>query len=294
MSTTLDLGPLLKRLRKVPRDAMRIMQTAVDVDAKGFVVDVIGVTPPFYLPKTDPESLRTSKPPSRAKLGKEAKDRGEIAITADLLGLKAGRSKERRTAGVFVIMADDLLERNARIAKDGTTVRLFVKKDGTVYGCDKQFYRPKATVQEMYAYHQSMRSKKTGRVFTRGGATRDVGRWRFINQMVVSRTAYLRYERYIHKRVGMLAAGWKPAASAMGVRLPRWIDRHTGQGSVNIRRGPMNYSVIISNSSKYGKDADLKRRVVWALSSEKRKKRIAHRINGEIRAVLRAQRFATA
>lgn len=74
-----------------------------------------------------------------------------------------------------------------------------------------------------------MRRKSDGIVSTAGGATRDIGRWRFINQMVVSRSAYLRYEKFIVHRVGMLAASVLAAydgrfGSLAGV--PAWIRRH--------------------------------------------------------------------
>lgn len=181
------------------------------VSSSGSVPGLLQVTPPF----------------SQGVTGSKAKAQGEMAITKELLGIRGGGG--RRTGGVFVVMADDLLAKNAKINTGGATVRLFVKKNGDVYGCDRALFKPRASTQEMYAQHQSMR-RKDGRVTEAGGRTRDIGRWKFITQMVVSRSAYLRYERFIHRRVGMLASSIVAAYNGKYGPLkgvPAWISRHT-------------------------------------------------------------------
>ncbi len=226
ITATVSLGRLVPLIRQAPAMARPEMRQFVQTSARalvsssGNVPGLVQVTPPAHA--------------SEGKLvgAAQAKAAGEMAITADLLGLgiQAGRSKHQRTAGVFVVMADDLLAKNAAMAKNGAVVRLFIKKDGTIYGTDRHNYRPKASTAEMYAHHQSMRRKSDGRVRTAGGATRDVGRWKFIDQMVVSRTAYLRYERMIHKRVGMMAAGVVAAYNGRFGPLrgvPAYAKRHT-------------------------------------------------------------------
>jgi len=213
------LVPLIRQAPAIARPEMRkFVQTSARalVSSSGNVPGLVQVTPPAHS--------------SQKKLvgAAQAKAAGEMAITMDLLGF--GRSKHQRTAGVFVVMADDLLAKNAAMAKDGAVVRLFVKKDGTIYGTDRHHYRPHASTGEMYAQHQRMRRKSDGRVRTAGGATRDIGRWKFIDQMVVSRSAYLRYERMIHKRVGMMAAGVVAAYNGRFGPLrgvPAYAKRHT-------------------------------------------------------------------
>lgn len=180
------------------------------VSSSGRVPGLVQVTPPF----------------SQGIGGRNAKAQGEMAITKELLGIRAGGGQ--RTGGVFVIMADDLLAKNAKLNEGGATVRLFVKKNGDVYGCDRAMFKPRASIAEMYAHHQSMR-RKDGHVTTAGGKTRDIGRWKFITQMVVSRRAYLKYEKFIHKRVGMLAASVVNAYNGKYGALsgvPAWISRH--------------------------------------------------------------------
>lgn len=220
---TVNTGKITALLHQAPKivrpEMRRFVQTSARalVSSSGNVPGLVQVTPPAHA--ADGKLVGASK----------AKAAGEMSITMDLLGL--GRAKGKRTAGVFVVMADDLLARNAEIAKNGTVVRLFVKKDGTIYGTDRHNYRPKASTSEMYAHHQRMRRKSDGRVSTAGGATRDIGRWKFIDQMVVSRSAYLRYERMIHKRVGMMAAGVVAAYNGRFGPLagvPAYIKRHTG------------------------------------------------------------------
>lgn len=277
ISANVQLGPLLKKLRQVPREAAAIIEKAINTDAKGFVKDIVGITPP-----------------STGQLNKNSHRRGQMAITADLLGLKGGRGKHQRTAGVFVVMSDELLAQNASDAPNGSTVRLFVKKGGIVYGCDRQFYRPRASNAEMYSHHQSMR-RGTGRVTTAGGATRDVGRFRFIDQMVVSRSSYLRYEKWIHQRVGILAAGFNPAATALGFSLPAWIKKHGNTGGVvSIRRGVGQYTITITNKVPYGGKNDLPRRMAYVLNSGKRQKRLQNSIRYSIRAALKKSRLQVA
>ena len=273
ISGNVEIGNLLKRLRKVPMEAPRIIKKAIDTDARGFVRDIVGLTPP-----------------SNKTANKASHERGKMAITSDLLGLKGSRDKHQRTAGVFVVMSDDLLANNARQSPNGSSVRLFVKKDGTVYACDRRFFRPRASNGEMYAHHQSMRTKR-GRVTTAGGATRDIGRTRFIDQMVVSRSAYLRYEKWIHKRVGMLAAGYNAAAQKLGVKMPAWIKKHgTKGGRIDPQTTQTGYFIEITNSVPYNNEA-LPRQIKFVLDSEKRKKRIANVIKYEIAAVLKRQRL---
>jgi len=211
------MSKLLQQLHAYPRfvhsqgQVLLRKHTRSLVSSSGSVPGLLQVTPPFS------QGVRNSK----------AKAQGEMAITKELLGIRGGGGK--RTGGVFVVMADDLLAKNAQVHAGGATVRLFAKKNGDVYGCDRALFKPRATTAEMYAQHQSMR-RKDGHVTEAGGRTRDIGRWKFITQMVVSRSAYLRYERFIHRRVGMLASSIVAAYNGKYGPLkgvPAWVSRHT-------------------------------------------------------------------
>jgi hypothetical protein len=212
-----------------------------------------------------PGLVQVTAPFQAGKRGNAAKASGENAISADLLGY--GKSGQR-TRGIFVVMDAGLLAKNHRINSTGT-IRLFVKKDGTVYGTDQAHYRPNASVSEMKAHHQSKRGAN-GRVTKAGAQTRDIGRWKFIEQMVVTRAAYLRYEKAVHKKVGMLAASIVASAEAKlgplkGV--PIWVRRHAakGGGTVNLSESKLGYEVTVENSNPR-MQSDLQRKFNYVLA----------------------------
>ncbi len=271
VSCKVYLGDVMWRLKKVPEQSARIIEQVVETDAKGFIKDIVAITPP-----------------SMGKANMESKKRGEMAIIHELLGSRG--DGYRRTGGVFVVITDEVLSK-ASTGKE-EYVRLFATKDGKVYGCDTRYYQPNASIDDMFAYHQSKRLKN-GKVSEAGGRTRDVGRWKFIEQMVVSVTAWKRYQKWICARVGMLPGGFNAAAAKLGISLPAWIKRHgVGRGAVEIKRSRGHFSITIRNSVKYAPKNDLPRRMRYVLQSEKRKKRIVMRIKGEIRAVLRKNKLA--
>lgn len=77
----------------------------------------------------------------------------------------------------------------------------------------------------MESIHQAARTDK-GRV---------AGRSRGRNRHRVSKAALQAYMRDAKKGVGQLAAGFLPAANAVGYRPPAWISRHSAPGSVSVR-----------------------------------------------------------
>lgn len=270
VSCKVYLSDVMWRLKKVPEHSARIIEQVVEADAKGFIRDIVNITPP-----------------SMGKADKQSQKRGEMAMIHELLGTRGAGAF--RTGGVFIVMADDIM---AKATHREETVRLFATKDGKVYGCDTRFFCPNASVDEMFDYHQSKRTKN-GKVSTAGGRTRDIGRWKFIDQMIVSASAWKRYLKFILARVGMLAGGFNAAAKQLGVPLPAWIKRHgTNRGSVSVKRSFGHFTITISNRVKYGNQNDLPRRMRYVLQSDKRKKRIVHRIKAEIRAVLRKNKLA--
>lgn len=210
------------------RDFMRRHGRAL-ISSSGSSPGVVQLTPPF----------------NKGVRGSAAKKQGQQAITNDLLG--KGRTGQR-SGGVFTVM-DDALLANAHVNSTGT-VRLFARKDGTVYGTDRRHFRPRASNSEMYAHHQSMRMGN-GRVTKAGGFTRDIGRWKFIDHMVVGVSAFKRYQRMIHARVGMLAAALVSIAEArLGPLkgIPAWVRRHAGNvgGSGNVSLSESSSGITIT------------------------------------------------
>ena len=264
VSCKVDMAKVKKLLRRVPQETERIMQKAVQVDAKGFVRDIVNITPP-----------------SMGRADKASQKRGEMAIVRDLLGIRG--EGQRRNNAVFIVISDEVL---AKATPKENYVRLFATKDGSIFGVETDLYHPNASTAEMHIWHLSNRDR--GKITSSGSATRDDGRLKIFQRMVVSVTAFDRYKKFIFKEVGMLAGGFNDAAIKLGVSLPSWIKRHgTSRGVCQIKTGPNSFSIEIRNSVKYASANDLKRRMVYVLQSNKRKARIWHAVRAEVRAVLK-------
>jgi hypothetical protein len=134
-----------------------------------------------------------------------AKKVGEGAIVKDLLG----RSMQR--AGIFSPIGPAMLNQSEEYANGN--VRLFVKKDGTVYGTDKFHYRPDAGEADMRAFHK--RFFVNGKMSSAGSRTKDIGRWKFIEKMFVMPGTIDSYLQQRFKTVGWAKAGWAACAKEL-------------------------------------------------------------------------------
>jgi len=219
ITVRVDVSKTLARFRKAgPQGRVHLVEFMRKhgralISSSGKTPGIVQLTPPF----------------SKGKRGALAKKQGEQAITNDLLG--KGRTGQR-SGGAFVVMSDTLLA-NAHFNKT-ENVRIFARKNGDVYGTDRRHFRPKASTSEMHAHHQSLRGRN-GRVIKAGGFTRDIGRWKFIDQMVVGVAAFKRYQKTVHAKVGIMASAIVgPAELAMGgvlAGIPAWVRRHVGKAS---------------------------------------------------------------
>lgn len=270
ISANVELGPLLKKLRQIPREATRIIEKAVTTDARGFVRDIVMVTPPFYRPENPPENNNGEKvkPPTAAKLGKEAKIRGELAVMRDIrkVYITPGKlydmikAKEpKAAAGFWQLVKAKQFDKANRIARRWAFPELldFGTDDG--------------------ALHQSKR--RFGRVtITKPAAA--VENPKYLN-------AYIKSQQ---SRVGLLAAGFKSAADRLQVKIPPWIARHSpAVGNIRIDRKTGQFAITISNNARHGRKNDLPRRIAWVLKTDKRKKRLINSIRYDIRAVMKRQ-----
>lgn len=257
ISCNIDLGSTLKRLRKVPRDAARIMETVIDTDAKGFVRDVVAITPP-----------------SQGRATIESKKRGEEKIAADI------RKVYGTPSDLWRLIRD-------KAGKNVADNFWAYQKLGRWHQANEIALRITGKHLDAFdggAAHQSRRNRRTGRV-TGGGKIGDKALYLPDNQ---ERRKLKRYIAETKSHVGLLAAGFNPAALKLGVSLPQWIKRHgDGIGVIDIQRPPGAYSITITNRARHGSGADLPRRMQFVLQSRKRKQRLIHRINGEINAILK-------
>lgn len=253
ITASVQIGPLLKKLRQVPREAGRIVQQAIETDARGFIQDIIAITPP-----------------AMGKANAEAKKRGEAAVARDIrrVYITPGqlfdliRAKDPRLAAAFwsAVKQQDWPRASSITRSAGVPDLIdFASDDG--------------------AAHQSRRrrGKVTGRQPSYG--IRDP---RYL-------AAYIKQQQ---ARVGLLAAGFKPGAEKLRARLPAWVRRHASTiGTVHIQSDLSRFTITISNRARHGTANDLPRRMAYVLNSGKRKKRLINSLRYNIRAALKQSRL---
>jgi hypothetical protein len=245
-------------------DQKAILDKTVRTDAMGFVRDIIAITPPGH----------QGKP-----LVSGAK--GEPAVAGARLKIKKDLKR------IFNPLADAIVDR--ALAEDSGAadgVKLWVSKTGRVYGQQRTLWRPNATIETCYDHHR--RYFKNGRMTKAGTYTRDIGRWKFIDRMVIRESLWLEYLEYVWEKIGILAGGFAAAAKMLKVRLPKIAARHAS-GECLLIYGPDSFKIRIKNGVSYATEADVERRARHVLDSDKRAKRLGIRIKEEIRAKLKAQ-----
>lgn len=187
--------------------------------------------------------------------GKELMDRAAKGMVQTLFQItppgsrEAGEKAIRRDINrIFTGMDSDLLAQ-AEVLGVGDNVRLFTTKDGRIFGSERSLFRPDASVEAMHDHHAKY--WKNGRMSQAGTRTRDIGRWKFVDKMVVSKQALETFFRYQAEKTGTLAAGWIPAANKFGVTVPGWLRGQSGSGSAEFLIGADTITVRIENSVSY-------------------------------------------
>ena len=157
----------------------------------------------------------------------KARETGEKAITGDLIGRK-------RRVGIFGAIGAAMSEEGGYSwYKTGDNVRLFVGKDGFAYGTEKTMFRPGASTSEMRAFHK--KNFVNGKMSSAGSKTRNIGRWKFLDKMFVSKETLDEYIQKAIKKVGIAKAGWANCAlqlkkvnkGKLTASIPPWVIRHT-------------------------------------------------------------------
>lgn len=80
------------------------------------------------------------------------------------------------------------------------------------------------TVKTTEQYPDVAAAYRSRRTFSQKGLGVSTGRAR--QKIYVDRAKFRRLQKSKEARVGRLAAGWAPAANAVGINLPTWIRRH--------------------------------------------------------------------
>jgi hypothetical protein len=180
-----------------------------------------------------------------------AKKVGEKAIVKDLLG----RNMQR--AGIFSIIGEAIS--NSYKEYSTGNIRLFVRKDGSVYGTDKFHFMPDASESDMRSFHK--RFFVGGKMSSAGSRTRDIGRWKFIEKMFVNRDAMDSYLEARFRTVGWAKAGWAACAkelrkvfSGSAVKgIPEFVRKLDSYNSdvVDKTSNIKEPSVILTNTTPY-------------------------------------------
>jgi hypothetical protein len=184
---------------------------------------------------------------------------GEKAITKDIFGGRRSSGKGKGRAGLFAPISD-FMAANAEEYPSGN-IRLFVKKDGTVYGTDRAHFLPGAGVSDIASIHRA--NFVNGRMSAAGGDTRDIGRWKFINKYYVPKSSLDAFVATRFARVGLAKSGWawcakqlkNPVKGSATRGIPKWVTRHLGdyglgqvQDNAEDRNNPR---ITLTNTAKY-------------------------------------------
>jgi hypothetical protein len=194
-------------------------------------------------------------------------------MATDLVGGSGTGKRGGRRAGVFVVLSDSLID--SAIETDtfeSENVRLWVRKDGTVYGSQRRFFRPDASMAEMRDHHKQY--FVNGQMSRGGTYERGIGRWKWIDQMIVRKSTFDRYLNAQAKKIGYYSGGWGQAARMIGVPMPAYMRRHaaTTPGGAQLLIGPTRLTFRFENAANFGSvDRDMKRRVQWAVDVQANK-----------------------
>ena len=185
----------------------------------------------------------------------KARETGEKAITGDLIGRK-------RRVGIFGAIGPAMTEAGGYSwYKTGDNVRLFVGKDGFAYGTEKTMFRPDASGSEMRAFHK--KNFVNGKASSAGSYTRNIGRWKFLDKMFVSKETLDDYIKSTIKKVGIAKAGWANCAlqlkkvnkGKLTADIPPWVIRHTADfkngKTEDLTSDPKNPRVIMTNTTPW-------------------------------------------
>lgn len=253
LNVHVEAARLMRTLREVQPVLKKEGKALVRAGARLATRKAMEMTPPFdarnFDNKLDSGSL-------------EARRRGEAAIKGDAFGGSRGKTKR---SGIFFVANESLLKKFHANHPAGQVEKLFVRKDGTVWATESRYYAPGASTADMDAHHA--RYWSNGRMSSGGARDRSIGRWKFIDRMVVGKGSQSRWLKARYRRIGWLAAGWLNAASELKVpRVPAWIKRHSNApGAIRFSDADGTFKIYIVNAVKFGRSAQLERVVPYAL-----------------------------
>ena len=166
-------------------------------------------------------------------------------------------------------------------------VRVFATKTGEVYGADLTHWMPNASKSQILDHHNANRGKR-GRVTMAGQKTRNVGRWRWLDVMVVKEEVLKAYIAWKQSFVGQGKGGWASGVIRCGGKVAKWVAPHVSAGDVKdnldtpeAHQGTV--SITFINHSRWASNGDPDR--VIASSLEGRAKAVEADIKHRLESI---------
>ena len=231
--------------------AKREKKDIVRMVARGFVKDMVAVTPPG----------------SQGVTGSAAKKQGEAAIQNDLKHILVAVTES--DAAVLSTRKNPTWVRSRQVTANGRT---WLVDTDTI--C--------TNLAEIAAFHKSKRTKN-GRVSKAGAKTRDIGRWKSHDRLIVPQALFEQYLKTVLVKVGFLASGWNAMAERLGVNLPAWVKRHgTRAGVVKVIEQGNSFRIEGINETAYvGNVKDYLRRIETVMGYQ------AEKLDRQTKAILK-------
>jgi hypothetical protein len=169
-------------------------------------------------------------------MDQKAKKQGDGAVSKDILEITKPLNKYWMGEAIRMKALDP-----------ASFKRRFTTKDGRVWLEEQDMILNSSTIKR---FHQSMRSKYSGRTSRAGEYTRDIGRTRAGNRGILLANEQKKYIKETQKKVGIAKAGWAQCAQTLGgttapqkskvKSIQKWVTNlipKYGRGSVQEGKG---------------------------------------------------------
>lgn len=247
MDIHIDDSDIRRAIGRLLDETKRDHAVVLREQGRGILRNIIEITPPAQGKLTKTASTSAGVPDIPG-----AKQRGENVIKSNIAQVLYG------------VPAD----RMSRFTEEweGDFAHAGAKKVGVM---KRKLLR---TAGEVKAWHQARRTKrgrvpKINKLATTGIRRRDLF---YLDVGYTTDSILNAYRKRQLAKVGLLSSGWNAAATALGVRLPRWIARHgTLHGSARIKTGAHSIEITAENAIRYAGDVEgLPRRIQWAVQRQ--------------------------
>ena len=154
--------------------------------------------------------------------------------------------------------------------KGKDVARVFTDKNGRVYGVDLEMYRPKPTIGDLQQVHALNRDKRgRGKNIPSTGVGTAIGRWTFINKLVVPKPFAEKYIKRVQGMVGQAKGGWAASFMRLGGRMSigGWVGKHAARaGRIRTNFSPDKVAIEMVNRSQWANGGDENRIIASSLN----------------------------